>query len=139
MPVHDDDDARLAVAIGRINRRIRSDGDGLTLGQLSALSTIARRGPIRPGDIARAERLAPPSVTRLVADLERRGLVAREQDAADRRAFFVTATPDGEAAVLRARAERARAIGALVDQLDDAQRAAVHAALGALEVMAAPG
>lgn len=139
MPDHDDDAARLAVAIGRINRRIRPSGDGLTLGQLSILSTISRRGPLRLGDLARIEAVAAPTVTRVVADLERRGMVGRETDVADRRSFLVSDTPAGEEAVLRARAERAERVSALLDQLDDAQRAAIAAALDALEVIAEPG
>jgi DNA-binding MarR family transcriptional regulator len=132
------DAARLAIAIGRINRRIRPSGDGLTQGQLSALSTIVRRGPLRPGDIARIETIAPPTVTRVVTDLERRGLVQREPDAADRRSFFVHGTPQGEQAILRARTERAERIGVLMESLGDDQRAAIAAALDALELIAEP-
>jgi DNA-binding MarR family transcriptional regulator len=133
------DAARLAIAIGRINRRIRASEDGMTHGQLSVLSTIVRRGPLRPGEIARREHLAPPSVTRLVADLESQGLVKREPDPDDRRSFFVLGTPQGEQAVLRARAERADRIGALLATLDDDEFAAVLAALDALERIAEPG
>jgi DNA-binding MarR family transcriptional regulator len=133
------DAARLAIAIGRINRRIRPPEDGMTHGQLSVLSTVVRRGPLRPSDIARREHLAPPSVTRLVADLESRGLITREPDPLDRRSFFVHGTPQGQQAVLRARAERADRIGVLLDALDDDEHAAVVAALDALERMAEPG
>jgi DNA-binding MarR family transcriptional regulator len=133
------DAARLAIAIGRINRRIRASEDGMTHGQLSVLSTVVRRGPLRPSDIARREHLAPPSVTRLVADLESRGLVRREPDPVDRRSFFVLGTPQGEEAVLRARAERAERISGLLAALDDDEHAAVVAALDALERMAEPG
>lgn len=134
-----DEAARLAIAVGRINRRIRPAEDALSHGQLSALSTIVRCGPVRPADIARLERMAAPVVTRLVADLERRGLVRREPDAADRRSFFVHGTSHGEQAILRARAERASRIEALMASLDDAQRTSISAALGALERMAEPG
>jgi DNA-binding MarR family transcriptional regulator len=133
------DAARLAIAIGRINRRIRSSEDAMTHGQLSVLSTVVRRGPLRPGDIARREHLAPPSVTRLVADLESRGLVRRESDPLDGRSFFVLGTPQGEEAVMRARAERAERIGALMESLDDDELASVVAALDALERIGEPG
>jgi len=133
-----DDAARLAVAIGRINRRIRPSGDGLSQGQLSALSSIVRRGPLRPSDVARMETMAPPSVTRLVADLEQRGLVRREPDAEDRRSCFVHGTAAGEQAVLRARSERAVRIAELMESLDETQHAALVAALGALERIAEP-
>jgi DNA-binding MarR family transcriptional regulator len=135
---HDQDAARLAMAIGRINRRIRPSADGLTHGQLSALSTIVRRGPLRPGEIARLETVAPPTVTRLVAGLERLGLVERVPDPADGRSFWVHGTPRGEQAVLRARAERADRIEALMESLDGTQRAAIVNALDALERIAEP-
>jgi DNA-binding MarR family transcriptional regulator len=128
--------ARLAVAIGRLNRRIRPSADGLSLGLLSALSTIVRQGPLRPSELARIESVAPPSATRAVADLENRGFVERRPDPADGRAFFVTATADGEAAVLHARAERSLRVSALLDTLDTADRQAILAALNALEVVA---
>lgn len=132
------DAARLAIAVGRINRRIRPSADGLSQGLLSALSTIVRRGPLRPGDIARFESSAPPTVTRMVAELERLGLVRREPDATDRRSLFVHGTAEGEQAVLRAREERARLIATLMQSLDADQRAAVDAALNALERMVEP-
>lgn len=128
--------ARLALAIGRINRRIRPVGAGLTLAQLSALSSIVRKGPLRPGDLARIEAIGAPSATRVVADLESRGLVQREADPADGRSSLVSSTSAGEEAVLRARAERAKRISVLLAGLDDEQLASVAAALDALELVA---
>lgn len=128
--------ARLAVAIGRINRRIRPIGEGLTHAQLSALSSIVRKGPLRPGDLGRIESIAPPSATRVIAELESRGLIERQADPADGRSSLVTATDAGAAAVLSARAERAERISVLLDGLDDAEFATVAAALDALEVTA---
>ncbi|MBN9188579.1 MAG: MarR family transcriptional regulator [Microbacterium sp.] len=87
--------ARLAVAIGRINRRIRPSADGLSLGLLSALSTVVRLGPLRPSELARIEGVAAPTATRAVAELESRGFVERRPDPADGRAFFVSATRAG--------------------------------------------
>ena len=49
---NDDLAGRLALAVGRFNRRIRSSTGGLSHGQLSALSTIVRRGPMRPTELA---------------------------------------------------------------------------------------
>ncbi len=137
--MRDDDAARLALVIGRINRRIRPADGALTVGQLSALSTILRRGPLRPGDLGRLESVAAPVVTRLIAGLERRGLVRKEADPDDRRSFFVSATAAGEQAVRHARGERARRISTLLEQLDDDERAAVAGALDALERMAVTG
>ncbi|GAB3611144.1 MULTISPECIES: MarR family winged helix-turn-helix transcriptional regulator [Humibacter] len=128
--------ARLAVVVGRINRRIRAVGEGLTQAQLSALSSIVRKGPLRPGDLARIESVAAPSATRVVAELESRGLIAREPDPADGRSSLVSATDAGQAAVLAARAERAKRISVLLAGLDDDELATVVAALDALEIVA---
>jgi DNA-binding MarR family transcriptional regulator len=133
VPVPDDAAVRLAVAVGRINRRIRPTGDGLSHGLVSALATIVRCGPIRPSELARIEAVAAPSIARAVADLESRGLIERQSDPEDGRSSLLTATADGATTVLHARAERAARIAGLMAGLDDAQRASVWAALGALE------
>ena len=117
--VRDEVAMRLAIAIGRLNRRIRPIGDGLTHGQLSALASVVQEGPIRPGDLARLEAVAAPTTTRVLADLESRGLVSRTADPADGRSFFVSATDDGRDAVVRARSERATHVLELMDGLDD--------------------
>lgn len=124
---------RLAVAIGRINRRIRPRGDGLSHGLMSALSTIVRQGPIRPTELARLEAVAAPTATRAVGDLEARGLVVRTPDPDDGRSSLLSATPDGVTAVLHARIERAERVSALLEKLDAEQREAIWAALDALE------
>jgi DNA-binding MarR family transcriptional regulator len=139
MPQHDDDAARLAVAVGRINRLIRPSGENLTLGLLSALSTILRKGPVRPSDLVRIESAAAPTVTRLLADLESRGLIRRTADPSDRRSFTVEVTDAGAAAVLAARVERADAVSVLLDRLSEEERATIDAALSALERIAEPG
>lgn len=128
---------RLAIAVGRINRRIRPAADGLSHGLLSALSTIMIKGPLRPGDLARIEIVAAPSITRALGDLEARGLISRSQDPDDGRSFFVTVTDAGVDAVLRARSERANGVARLLERLDARQLAEISAALGALEAAAA--
>src|SRR6478609_1289905 len=89
-PDRDDVAGRLALAVGRLNRRIRSSTGGLSHGQLSALSTIVRNGPLRPSELAAIEVAAAPTITRIVAELETRGLVERTPDPQDRRSLFVT-------------------------------------------------
>ena len=131
--------ARLAVAVGRINRRIRPAGHGLSLGLLSALSNVVRNGPVRPGDLARMEAVAAPTLTRLIAELERRGFLIRRPDLDDGRSCFVEATGAGAEAVLQALAERAEHVAALLADLSDDQVACVAAALPALEAAATAG
>ncbi|SDZ43157.1 MarR family winged helix-turn-helix transcriptional regulator [Herbiconiux ginsengi] len=128
--------ARLALSVGRLNRRIRATSDTLTPGQISALSTIVRCGPIRPGDLARVERVAAPTITRLLADLETKKLVTRTADPDDGRSFFVGSTDAGAEAILRARTERAQHVLELFEELTDEQIAQLAGALDALDTAA---
>ncbi len=131
--------ARLAVAVGRINRRIRPAGHGLSLGLLSALSSVVRSGPVRPSDLARTEAVAAPTLTRLIAELERRGFLTRRQDPADGRSYLVEATAAGADAVRQALAERADHVAALLADLTDDQVASIAVALPALEATTTAG
>ena len=78
---------------------------------LSALASISRVGAVRPGDLARIEGIAAPGMTRLVADLEQRGLVERSADANDRRSTLIRLTDAGEQELLAARASRSAWVG----------------------------
>ncbi len=130
---------RLALAVGRLNRRLLRATAGLSHGTVSALSSIVRFGPLRLSELAQREDIAAPSITRIVADLEARGLVGREVDESDRRAFSIEATPAGVDYIVRARSARAELVTELLATLDAEQLAAVEAALPALEAMALRG
>jgi DNA-binding MarR family transcriptional regulator len=132
-PEENDITTRLAVAIGRINRRIRPTRDGISHGLVSALGSVVRVGEIRPGDLARMESVAAPTMTRIVTDLESKGLVTRRPDPSDGRSFFVMATDAGVDVMRRARFERAERLAALLGTLPAEQQAAVTAAIDALE------
>lgn len=125
--------ARLSLAVGRLNRRLRPAKPELSHGLLMALSTIVRQGPLRPREIAAVEQVAAPTATRLVVVLEERGLVSRTPDPDDGRSFFVSATADGRDAILAARLERAETASELMAELDPDERRLIVAALGALE------
>jgi len=112
---------------------------GLSLGLLSALSSVVRSGPVRPSDLARTEAVAAPTLTRLIAELERRGFLTRRQDPADGRSYLVEATDAGADAVLQALAERADHVAALLADLTDDQVAYIAIALPALEATTTPG
>jgi DNA-binding MarR family transcriptional regulator len=132
----DEISARLAVAVGRINRRIRPSRDGLSHGLVSSLSSTVRVGPLRPGDLGRLEAVAAPTITRIVGDLERRGLIERTPDPSDGRSFLISATPEGIDVVLRARSERAEHIAALLSSISPEELVAIDGALTALEAAA---
>ncbi|MGD8199279.1 MarR family winged helix-turn-helix transcriptional regulator [Ornithinimicrobium sp. W1679] len=77
---------------------------------------------VRSRDLARSEGLDPSTMSRRLASLAERGLVAREPDPADGRAHLLRLTEDGREAV---RHERARRVALVTDALegwDDADR-----------------
>lgn len=127
--------ARLAFATGRLNRRLRSAGGGLSHGLLSALATVRTNGPLRLAELAQLETVSAPSTTRLVAELEAKGLVTREPDPADGRAILISITETGIATIATARAARAAMIAELFEPLTTDEIASITAALPALEKM----
>ena len=124
---------RLAFVAGGLNRRLRPVGDALTHVGVSALASVQRAGAVRPGDLARIEGIAAPGTTRLIAELERRGLVSREPDPEDGRSQLIRVTPEGEAELVRARQARAAGVDAILATLDDAGLQTLEAAVGVLE------
>ncbi len=96
---------RLRLAMVHLARLLRRhDPSELTIAQLSALATVVRAGPLGIGQLANAEGLPSPAVTRLADKLEEAGLVARQANPADRRGVHVVATAKG--ADLLARRQR---------------------------------
>jgi DNA-binding MarR family transcriptional regulator len=79
--------------------------------QLSALSVLVFGGPIALGQLAAAEQVKAPTMSRIVAGLKRSGLAKIEADAKDARRIRVTATAKGERLLQRARARRIRLLG----------------------------
>ncbi|HEY4153409.1 MAG TPA: MarR family transcriptional regulator [Pseudolysinimonas sp.] len=136
---HPSSDAeRLALVIGRLNRRMQAATGGLSHGLLSAMAVIAKRGPLRLSDLAQLEGVSAPSMTRTVAELEARGYVTRSPDPVDGRAVLITAAEAGTAAILDARTTRAQLVSELLATLDSADAAAIAAALPALERLTDP-
>jgi DNA-binding MarR family transcriptional regulator len=124
---------RLAWVVGTINRRLRPPADALTHVAVSALGSIGRAGSIRPGDLARVEGIAAPGMTRLVADLEQRGLVERRDDPVDGRSTLVRLTPAGEQGLLDARRARAESVGDLIADCSADDLVLLESALAVLE------
>ena len=109
---------RLSLVLGSLNRRIRAADSEMSVGLVSALATIVDRDGVRPSDVAKLERVAAPSATRMIAELENRGLVRRETDPDDGRAVLVRATAAGNGALADARRERADRLVALLEASD---------------------
>jgi DNA-binding MarR family transcriptional regulator len=131
------DAARLRVAVLRLSRRLRKhDLAGLTPSQLSTLSSVGVCGPVRLGDLAAVERIAPSTLTRLVNVLEDRGYLVRQPAPDDARAFLVTMTDRGRDVLERIRAEATSLLTDILSTLPADQLAALEAALPALEQLA---
>lgn len=118
--------------------RVHDTASGLSASRLSALSVVVFAGPIRMGDLAAAEQVRPPTMTRTVADLERGGLVRRVPDPDDGRAFRVEATADGRRILGEGRDRRVRALAARVAELPASDRALLARAAELLERLALP-
>jgi DNA-binding MarR family transcriptional regulator len=99
--------SQLRLAVMRLARRLRQEaGSDVTLSQLSALATVARRGPVSLKELADVERISPPSMTRISTGLEERGLVVRTVDAADRRVARLAITEPGRLLLEETRSRR---------------------------------
>ena len=128
------DVARLRVAIARLSRWLRRhELAGLTPTQLSALATVDRIGPLRLGDLAAAEGIAPSTLTRLVTVLEERGYVERCPVPGDARASTLEITSDGHAVLELIREQSTILLADRLRTLTGDQREALAAALPALE------
>ena len=129
--------ARLRLSATRLARRLRQEADsGLTPSQLSALAAIDHRGPLTLGALADYERVAPPSITKLVAKLEAEGLVIRTADPGDRRFVRVATTEAGRARMNTSRQRRTAWLAGRIRELDADQQARLRAALDVLDELA---
>ncbi|MBZ6250915.1 MarR family transcriptional regulator [Streptomyces sp. A13(2022)] len=129
-PTSDD----LIVAVERMVRYVRQSArtGSLSTAASSTLGRLEREGPQRLTELARAEGVSQPNMTQLVTRLERAGLVRRTADASDGRGVLVAVTSTGLEVVARRRAERARALEQLMEDMTGPERQATTTALLAL-------
>lgn len=128
--------AQLERRIARLMQRMRADARGrLSVASLLTLRRLDDEGPMRITDLAAAELVAQPSMTGLVTRLEHEGLVQRTADPDDARAVRVALTDRGRSELAAVRAARAASMQERLDALDDGARAALLAALPALEAL----
>jgi DNA-binding MarR family transcriptional regulator len=64
--------------------RLERDDEALSLFKLGILGILYRIGSVTATDLATREHIRPQSLTRLLAFVEKRGLVSRQSDEADR-------------------------------------------------------
>jgi len=98
--------------------RKEDDASGLSAPRLSALSVVVFGGPLTLGELARAEQVKPPTMTRIVTGLEKDGLVRRKGDQRDRRLTRIEATPKGRKILFAGRARRVEKLAIAVSRLE---------------------
>lgn len=129
---------RLRTTLARLVRTMRrehSDGHGPLFH--AALITVLARGPLPQGDLAAAERVASPTMTRVVDRLEEAGFVERTPSPDDARVRLVSITDAGRDYLRESRDERSRWLADRLAQLVPADRVAIAGALDALEHLVA--
>jgi DNA-binding MarR family transcriptional regulator len=126
---------RLHSAVLHLLRRLaREDrASGESPARLSALSVLVFGGPRPIGRLARDEGVSAPTMTRLVAGLERDGLVTRASDPDDRRSQLIAATDRGREILVAGRARRVAALDALLAGVPARDRATLAAAVSIIE------
>jgi DNA-binding MarR family transcriptional regulator len=114
--------ARLASLSTVLQRHLsRADaGDGLTRARLSALALLVLGGPRTLGELAAAEHVRPPTMTRLVHAMEADGLVVRAKNPDDGRSVVIRATSRGMEQLEQG---RSRQIAPLAEAISDLERA----------------
>ncbi len=108
--------------------RKEDEGSGLNAPRLSALSVIVFGAPVTLRDLAAAEQVRPPTMTRIVNALEEKGLVLKKQNANDGRSTLLSATPAGKKLLIEGRVRRVRALAKQIAALNHEQRSALKEA-----------
>jgi DNA-binding MarR family transcriptional regulator len=121
----------LRMSVMRLTRRLRFERPdiGLTLTQISALGTIDRHGPMTPREVADHERVRPPSMTRVLAVLEQRGLIVRIAHPSDGRQQLVSMAPTGQDLLREDRRRREAWLALRLAELTTEERAVLRAAM----------
>jgi DNA-binding MarR family transcriptional regulator len=131
--------SRLRSSVARLGRRLRQEGivnEEASPSQLTALATLFRTGPMTLGELAAAERVKPPTMTRSVGALEERGLVRREASTDDGRVVHVIVTADGRRAHEEYRKRRDAWLRRRLSRLTPAERHTLAWAAEILDQMA---
>ena len=130
--------ARLRVSATRLARQLRQESSaGLSPSQVSALVSIERFGPLTQGALAEQERVAPPSVTKVVTKLEAAGLVERRLDEKDRRVAWITLTAAGTTYLARIRQRKNLWLTARLATLSEEDQRRLADALDILDALTA--
>jgi DNA-binding MarR family transcriptional regulator len=120
----------------RLSRRMRARRHGapLSLARLGVLGRLHREGGATAAALAGALGIQPQSLTRLLAELERKGLISRRPDAEDRRQSLIAITPMGKRLLLEDVGEqRALLASTMAAVLTPAEQEMLRLAAGLME------
>lgn len=125
----------LRVSLARLTRRLRRQAaaHSLTATQFATLAAVERHSGITPGELAELEKVQPPSMTRVIAGLEERGLVARAPHSTDRRQVTVIVTESGSALLREERRQKEAWLTKRLKELTPEERAVLRQAAPILE------
>jgi DNA-binding MarR family transcriptional regulator len=125
---------RLHSAAVHLLRRLRRTDPmtGVSAAQLSALSVLMGR-PRTVGELAAAEQVQPPTISRLVREMEQAGLVARTRDPSDGRVVWIESTPTGKRVLARGRELRIAALARRIERLAPEDRLTLLAGMDVLD------
>jgi DNA-binding MarR family transcriptional regulator len=126
---------RLHGAAIRLIRRLRKsdEASGLAAPKLSALSVLVFGGPHTVTELAAAEQVRVPTMSRLLAELEGAGLVQKSKDPEDRRIVRVQATARGRNLLEAGKSRRLEVLAAQIRSLDVHERRLVSTAVKVIE------
>lgn len=130
--------AQLRPSLLRLTRLIRNQrvDMSVTLTQLSAMATLHSRGAMSAGELAAFERVQPPSMSKVLANLEDRGLVARTVHPTDRRQAIIAITDDGRRLLDEERQSRNAWLTRRLATLDPEDRALLERVAPVLDKLA---
>jgi DNA-binding MarR family transcriptional regulator len=126
----------LRISVMRLSRRLRNEreaADDLSANSLAVLGTLSRHGSMTIGDLAAAEKVQPPSMTRTVAALCSRGLVERKPHASDRRVVLVSLTEAAHEVIAESRRRKEAWLNHRLRELSPAERQTLRDAAPILE------
>ena len=97
--------------------RVGLEEEGLTLSQFAVLEALYHVGPQCLGDLARRILTSSGNLTLVINNLQKRGLVKREQQGKDKRFVLATITPAGAKLIDRIFPDHARRITEIMARL----------------------
>jgi DNA-binding MarR family transcriptional regulator len=113
--------------------RVQDAATGVAPARLSALSVIVFGGPISLNDLARAEQVRPPTMSRIVDALEAAGLIRRKANPQDRRAVLIEASQKGSQILQQGRKRRIQFLARQLAHLKAEDLRTLDRAIGALQ------